>query len=82
MAGTPVAEMLLEWGADDLAALPLGPIALVNHADEPNCELVTADSDVGPCVELWARTDVAPGDELTIDYVVGSDRGSLWFDPA
>ncbi len=78
---TPVANMLVEWDDDGAAAIPLGEIALVNHADTPNCELVTDDTEAGPNVELWSCEPVARGDELTIDYVAGSDR-PLWFDPA
>lgn len=79
--GTPVAHMLVEWDDSGVAGLPLGEIALVNHADSPNCELVTDDAPAGPNVELWAREAVRRGQELTIDYVAGSDR-PLWFDPA
>ena len=79
--GTPVGEMLVEWDDDGAAGLPLGAVALVNHADEPNCELVTDGTEAGPAVELWSCRPVAPGEELTIDYVAGSDH-PLWFDPA
>lgn len=77
---TPVGQMLVEWDDDGAAGLPLGEVALVNHADAPNCELVTDDTGTGPNVELWSCRPVSRGEELTIDYVAGSDR-PLWFDP-
>ncbi len=78
---TPVANMLVEWDDDGTAGLPLGDIALINHADTPNCELVTDDTGPWPTVELWCCRAVTCDEELTIDYVAGSDR-PLWFDPA
>ena len=78
---TPVADMLVEWDDDGTAGLPLGEVAFVNHAGAPNCELVTDDTASQPSVELWSCRPVARGEELTIDYVAGSE-GQLWFDPA
>ena len=77
---TAVGQLLVEWD-DDAVGLPLGEIALVNHDDAPNCELVTDDTGEGPTVELWSSQPVSRDDELTIDYVAGSDR-PLWFEPA
>lgn len=73
--------MFVDWDDEGTGALPLGPLALLNHAGEPNCEIAVADDDVlGPNVQLWTLGRVDAGDELTIDYVAGDPERSLWFE--
>lgn len=79
--GTPVAHVLVEWDDDGVGAIPLGSVALLNHASDPNCELVTAETETGPTIEVWTQVPVRADEELTIDYVAGCPR-DLWFDPA
>jgi uncharacterized protein len=56
--------------------LVLGLTTLVNHAAEPNARLDKRHEErIGWIFELRARRDIAPGEELTIDYDC-----PLWFD--
>jgi uncharacterized protein len=58
--------------------LVLGLTSIVNHAAESNARVDKRHEDgVGWIFELRARRDIAPGEELTIDYDC-----PLWFDPA
>ena len=54
--------------------------SLMNHSADPNCRCVTICSDENPdnpCMcGIEAMKDLAPGDELTIDYVGGMELGS------
>jgi SET domain-containing protein len=56
--------------------LALGLMTIVNHATEPNARLAKRHEEgVGWIFELRARRDIAPGEELAIDYDC-----ALWFD--
>jgi hypothetical protein len=53
---------------------PAPPFRFINHSCEPNCEFDFSDLADGPDaavqrhVLLWALQDIAPGEELRIDY--------------
>lgn len=80
LEGGTLAGMFVEWDGDGTGALPLGPLAFVNHDDMPNCELAVLDDEVlGPAVQLWSVSPVDPDEELTIDYLAGDPERTLWF---
>lgn len=56
------------------SAIALGFTSLLNHSYTPNCEFVRHIDD--NIIDLVALRDIAPGEELTIDYQM-----TLWFDP-
>ena len=56
------------------AAVVLGYTSLVNHSDTPNCDFVRHIDALA--LDLLALRDIAPGEELTIDYGL-----TLWFTP-
>ena len=58
------------------AAVVLGSITLCNHSTTPNAKLAFDDSDCGIIVKLIAAADIAPGEEITVQY--GDE--ALWFD--
>lgn len=66
-ADHPAVIDALEWNAVTTSTLLVRPIrtsyGFMNHSDQPN---VVIDPDAR---RLWARTSIAPGDELTIDYL-------------
>ncbi len=56
-------------------AIALGVISLLNHSDAPNADF---DLDIpNRAIRLFAKRDIAPGEELSIDYGI-----PLWFEPA
>ncbi len=57
------------------SCIALGPIALCNHDDSPNAELVCREDE--EAMSLVAVRDIAPGEEICIRY-----RRPLWFTPA
>jgi SET domain-containing protein len=48
--------------------LPLQPFCFLNHADRPNCEVVTDLNGGRERLYLRVLRRVTPGTELTIDY--------------
>jgi hypothetical protein len=65
------------WSGDEKgewsAAIALGHISLCNHAREPNAAFVVRRDEER--IDLLAQSDIAPGEEITIDYDC-----DLWFD--
>lgn len=61
---------------DDGAAIALGYGSLYNHATEPNLDF-ELDYDFEQ-VRFSARRDIAPGEELLINYVIGGGE-EIWF---
>lgn len=83
LGGSALEGMFVEWDDEGTAVLPLGPLALVNHADRPNCEIVLDDDEeLGASVQLWSLSAIGRGEELTIDYLAGDRDRTLWFEPA
>ncbi len=74
---TRLRHYYFRWGDDESedwsAALALGHISLCNHAPEPNAAFVLVTDQER--IDLVARGDIAPGEEITIDYDC-----DLWFD--
>lgn len=64
LADHPLASYLVAW--EDGAAVPMGPLAFVNHSSRPNAELVVDDDHTE--VQLYLLRDVVAGEELTVDY--------------
>ena len=56
------------------AAIALGFTSLLNHSYAPNCDFVRHIDEL--VIDLVAARDIAPGEELTIDYQM-----TLWFTP-
>ncbi len=54
--------------ADGSAYVVLGFIELLNHSRLPNLERRWLPSETGWQVELYALRDIAPGEQLLIDY--------------
>jgi SET domain-containing protein len=81
---TNVGNHIFMWEHDTLAqdlytgrgraAVVLGYTSLVNHSDTPNCDFVRHIHALA--LDLFAVRDIAPGEELTIDYGL-----TLWFTP-
>lgn len=69
--GTMEQELYLHRGR---AAIALGLTSLLNHSYTPNCDFVRHFDAL--TIDLVARRDIAPGEELTIDYQM-----ALWFTP-
>ena len=68
-----VAERAIAAG-EGRAAVVLGYTSLLNHSDRPNCDFVRHIDALA--LDLLAVRDIAPGEELTIDYGL-----TLWFTP-
>jgi SET domain-containing protein len=77
VAATRLRHYYFHWSGDEdgewSAALALGHISLCNHAREPNAAFVVHRDQER--IDLLARSDIAPGEEITIDYDC-----DLWFD--
>lgn len=62
-----------------LSLEPVAPFRFLNHSCEPNCSLIlceTTHEDGSPATpEIWVETlrQIAPGEELTIDYAWPAD---------
>ncbi|THH39715.1 SET domain-containing protein-lysine N-methyltransferase [Neolewinella litorea] len=72
--GTGLHDYYFVWDGDG-AAIALGYGSLYNHSTTPNLDF-EMDYDFEQ-VRFTARRDIAPGEELLIDYVIGG--GELWF---
>ncbi len=74
---TPLFDYYFRWQGDIKAggtgAIAFGLVSLCNHASEPNA-IVRPNHDQN-CLDLYAATDIATGEEITIRYC------SLWFEP-
>jgi SET domain-containing protein len=68
---------VFEWGKDSLG-LALGYGSLYNHSYRPNARY----DDVGPQTKAFkALRDIAPGEEITVNYNGEPGRRTkLWFD--
>ena len=61
---------------DDAGLIALGPLTLTNHAPEPNAGWdYRDDPDAGWLIDLTAKRQIEPGEEITIDY-----NCELWFE--
>lgn len=80
LQATIVDDYVYEWDEDGTAALVLGHSSMCNHADAPNAFLWLIPD--GPKAQLFALTDIAAGEEITVSYradEAGQDA-PLWFD--
>jgi SET domain-containing protein len=77
-AGTGLWEFTFEWGKGTVA-LALGYGSLYNHSYNPNARC----DDYGARTKVFtALRDIAPGEEITINYNgEPDDRSPVWFDP-
>ncbi len=55
----------IELDEEDYALEPYPPFRFLNHSEDPNCAL---SGDEEYPVYILALRDIAPGEELTIDY--------------
>ena len=69
-----------EYGSDycidlgDRILEPVAPFRYLNHSCQPNCALVVFDEDADdPSAWLEVLREVAPGEQLTIDYAWPSE---------
>jgi hypothetical protein len=66
-------DYCMELG-ENMALEPAAPFRYLNHSCHPNCELVEAEArDVDDATEvpkLWLEvlSEIAPGEQMTIDY--------------
>jgi hypothetical protein len=82
--GTIVFTYVFMWEHDTIeedlyrhegrAAIALGFTSLLNHSYAPNCTFIRHIDEF--VIDLVALRDIAPGEELTIDYQM-----TLWFTP-
>lgn len=64
---TTLANYYFCWGADEAeAALLCGLCALCNHSYDPNAVFVLNHDRL--TISFFARRNIAPGDEVTINY--------------
>lgn len=63
----------IRW-TDTHNSIALGLINLLNHSEQPNCELICNYDDL--TITLRAITDIKSGEELVIKYAC-----ELWFEP-
>ena len=77
LAGTSLANYCFAWG-EGKAALALGYGSLYNHSYRPNARY----DDVGPRTkEFTALRDIAPGEEITVNYHgEPRSRAAIWFE--
>jgi SET domain-containing protein len=77
LAGTSLAHYCFAWG-EGKAALALGYGSLYNHSYRPNARY----DDVGPQTkEFRALRDIAPGEEITVNYHgEPRSRAAIWFE--
>jgi uncharacterized protein len=90
--GTPLRGLVYGWEHSEpgTCAFALGLGSLFNHDERPNCVYHRVDAgDVNvttgevhgfDALTYTTVRDVAPGEELLIDYS-GGDPSVLWFDP-
>jgi hypothetical protein len=72
-------EYCMEIGKDSVLE-PEGPFRFVNHSCQPNCRLLevepeSAGKETAAAAQLWLEvlSDIAPGDQITIDYAWPAD---------
>lgn len=64
---TILRDYYFEWGPDESeAALLLGTFALCNHSYQPNAVYVRNPERM--TISFFARRDIVPGEEITINY--------------
>jgi SET domain len=68
MAGSTLSQFWFEDDKDGAAFVVLGWIEMVNHATAPNLDRSWRATPEGEVVTVYALHDIAPGDQLFIDY--------------
>ena len=68
MAGSTLSHFWFEDDSDGAAFVVLGWIEMVNHSTSPNAGLSWRKTPEGEVVTLYALRDIAPGEQLFIDY--------------
>lgn len=64
---TVLRDYYFKWGPDDTeAALLLGTFALCNHSYQPNAVFIRNLEQT--TIAFFARRDIVPGEEITINY--------------
>lgn len=76
---TVLSDYAFDWGKhDEHAAIALGYISIYNHSYTPNAYLEQELDNL--MMEIVALEDIAPGDEITINYNGDpKKRDPLWF---
>lgn len=65
------------WEGENVTALALGYGSLYNHEENSNADYeMDFESET---IRIIAQRDIAPGEEICIDYTDGQDRSTLWF---
>ncbi len=77
VTGTSLANYCFAWGQGQVA-LALGYGSIYNHSYRPNARY----DDVGPRIkEFTALRDIAPGEEITVNYNgTPRSRAAVWFE--
>ncbi len=70
-------DYYFDWEGRDVTAIALGYGSLYNHSDSPNADYEMDFS--AETISIVAQRDIAPGEEICIDYTDGADRSTLWF---
>ncbi|MGI9098425.1 MAG: SET domain-containing protein-lysine N-methyltransferase [Solirubrobacteraceae bacterium] len=73
---TALYDFYFNW-PDGAAAIALGYGSLYNHAASHNARYLK--DPAASVVVFVALVDIAPGDEITVDYTDGG-RNELWFE--
>lgn len=67
------------WGTTGQSAMVLGFGSLYNHASQPNADYQMDFANES--MDLFTLHDIAPGEEITINYMEGgAQKSELWFE--
>ncbi|PYZ92131.1 SET domain-containing protein-lysine N-methyltransferase [Salipaludibacillus keqinensis] len=67
---TVMVDYFFQWGREGAVALGYG--SLFNHSYKPNAEFILKREDT--CIHFRALRNIAPGEEVTINYKGKPDR--------
>ena len=76
MKGATLSNFWFEDDEDGSALIVLGFIELINHSTTPNVDRLWLSTPEGEVVTLFALRDIAPGEQLFIDYKFDGDAAA------
>jgi uncharacterized protein len=77
IAASPIGHFWFEDDTDGAAYVVFGWLSLINHAEKPNISRIWSNVGLGWQVAIEAARDVAPGEQLFIDYGFDKSRANL-----
>lgn len=75
---THLHDYYFSWGDEQKhSAIALGYVSLYNHSAQPNCY---AEFDFeNNTISIYSKIEINAGEELFIDYTMGEENKTLWF---